>query len=171
MSSITRRFLKSPLGGALAAMLLASLLLGGAVAMSGSAATGEALNQTYSLDNDTTGVWVQIENSTAATNNNINATVYGINSSGETEIATVTLTANGANTTDLAEVSINPDTYNETRVVVPEPVESASAGLISRVGSGGGGGGSGPTYSAETLVLGALLALVVVGAGYAMIQN
>jgi Tfp pilus assembly protein FimT len=120
--------------------LIATVALLGAASLGAVGATTELHNETHTIGNDTSGVYLDVTNTTDqnGTAQNVTATFTGIDSNGnETQLDSVVLSA-GANETVSHEIDVNPDTYDKVRVTVDgEQAETIDSGLIGRVGGGG----------------------------------
>lgn len=126
-------------------------------------------NQTVTLTNQTTDVWVEVGNATGT----VNATVYGVDAGGnETKVGTVTLNATGgANDTAMKEVAINATAYESARVELTDDasdnttatVETFDAGVMSKLAGGGDGDSGGSILDGMVSVQAIVSSLVAAG--------
>lgn len=152
---------------ALVLAAVGALALGTAPTALGQTNTTELANETVAVDNETRALYVEAENTTG----DLTVTVYSINSTddSETQVATGTLNASGADATDLYEYSgVDAANYSEYRVVVEgDDAELITIGVVAEVATGGGGFAfDGGSLSDTELAIGAiavvgLLALVM----------
>lgn len=181
IGSIGRKLL---LCAVLVGLLLPSVAGGAAVAQEATPtptpADGDGValptNESVDVTNQTTDVWVEVENASGT----VNATVWGVDAEGnesDSALGSATLNAtDGPNATDLEEVPINATEWSSVRVeiaddasdnVTVDSVERVDAGVVSRLGGGGGGGngwGLGLTGEIGTDVLvGSGVAVILLG--------
>lgn len=156
--------LKNVAGAALLiVVVLATFSMAGAATHNVNNST-EYHNSTYSVDNDTQSVYIDVEDTNGTT---VHAFFYGIDSGGNvTEVHNETMTA-AAGEIVSADTPVNATTYDEYRVVLEgddttdKPV-SVESGLISKL-AGGGGVTLNSTFLGIPLY-GVLFAVLAVGA-------
>jgi hypothetical protein len=117
--------------------LAAALLVLLAVA-SGAVAAQTVHDKTYSVDNNTSAVFVDIEDSNGS---DIEVTIYGVDGSTETQVDNATLSAGANETASYSYSKVNASKYPEYRVVVDAPTDapaSVNSGTESGTMAGGG---------------------------------
>lgn len=156
-----RKYIPHVTALALLAVLLVATGATGTVAAADSST--ELRNTTFTVDNDTESVRIVAE----GTNGTLDAAIYGLEGSNETEVTNTTLSADSGNTTTF-EWPVNASAYSQYRVVVTgngsEYLEVSK--LQAMTGGGGGLLAGGVPAGQEVLAVVVVAVLLVVAALY-----
>lgn len=160
----------------LSAVVGTAAVVGSAAGQTSTDTPDAPLNQTVSVDGDTTrALYVSAANATGT----LDVTVYAVENGSETQATTATLDAT-ANTSDSFEWSLPSDPAGEYRVLVDgADVEIVDLAKIEEVQAGGGlipsgslsGISLGMIPGGQATVFGGAILLVLLGTAYVQLRN